>query len=281
MMNMSEYEAKLEIAKQILESLCNKELSHSELEDMVYDFFRVRKSREEKSEFLNNYDSYKLIPYSKYGFARNIDKKKCLSREDNYWLRFLFNHKSDFHYKIPKQGSDIELYYKAYFTLKAENPEEFKKNYERLGMALPEIIAFLYALGIVNKDEIQAKVSNNPYKMYTTRDNLVVHCRKPETVKQAIAGINHILEKYGTTIEIHHGFDFYNNGSKFEGSHTQLISRIISRRLLMNIDDYTLISPENLASFILSQNDELSRMSPLNLYAQLKMTQGENFEEIQ
>jgi len=270
---MTEYKAKLEVAHQLLAYLHDENLEFDTLEDIVYNFIRTRKTSEEKKEWLQNYESHYSSNLRNYLLARaassSVSNYNMTFNE--YWTYFKFLDKNQKREPLfISEDLGVEVSYKTYFTLKAETPEQFISNYRKFAEAFPDILNLLGGAAGANKDLIGAKINSNAYHAYSSTDNLVVYTLTEEGAGKYLGDIKRILERHGVEAEYRTGFDFRSSDSRFNGSHTQMISRIIAKSLFRHREFFKNANETKIYDFVKVSYEDLTKLKPHDIITYLE-----------
>jgi hypothetical protein len=255
---------RLEAAAAVSKILSSDERNLWNLEKAVYEFLGTRKTSEERM----NLEAIAGEKFSEEYLKRIVDSSKntkfTKQIENANWIIFFNEYDSGGKESFYVNGEKVEVEYKSFFSI--PSPKDLQKcikNTYSLADAAGDFADAAEKITIKTDDAIAFKIPRNPKSAVFYTDNIVAYYKKPDTsalVENAFASILENRGIRGNTARMR-GFDFRSefHYSSLNGSHTQLVSRIIAGNLLKARRNY-----ENpaLSGIITRQAEELYQMKP-------------------
>ena len=257
--------SRLEAAEAVSKILSSDRKNLGQLEKAVYELLGTRKTAEERKN-IENAAGEKFQEQYLAKIDNSSKNTRFTSRLDNsQWIFFFNEYPSCGREKDDFKGEKVEVQYKSFFSIPAlRNAAECIKNAYALADNIGELVNAAEKTTLAADDRITFKVPKNPAKAIFYSGNLVVYYQKPDSSELVEKEFGSALARAGITERNsgrQRGFDFKSefDFSGLNGSHTQLISRIIAGGLSKTCGQY---EPSVLSSIITRQAEELYQLSP-------------------
>ena len=257
--------SRIEAAAAVSKILSSDKKDLEAIEMAVYKFLGTRKTAEERrnleaiagEKFSEEY--LKRIEESSKNtiFTERLDKSQ--------WILFFNEYPSFERETLDFNREKVEVQYKSYFSIPApRDAQACIKNAYSLADCIGDFANAAEKITIMSDDRITFKIPRNPESAIFYRDNIVAYYQKPDASKIVEREFGSILAKAGLkegNLARNRGFDFKSkfDYSALNGSHTQLVSRIIADKLSKTDRPY---EPSVLSSIITRQAEELYSMNP-------------------
>ena len=159
-----------------------------------------------------------------------------------------------------RKGEKLQVSYKTYFTISqlSDSAKEVKEKALHFAKSLPDLMQKIDEIEKDQGDIISVKFLHKLVDIDSHSDNIVIHCRKPETREKILLAVHAIIAAPLRIGRVNKGFDFESSvsGSNLDTSHSGLVAEAITACLIKILESKAKEKASSLKSVQVLTEDE-------------------------
>lgn len=250
-------------------------------EGYIYNFLTRRIAPDEARNLISQFNKKEQDDYEQAitVLRTNYEPSGYEVKEGIAWVGVSKKNKFAMQEKIIQANAaeNITVRFKEYFSFvpRSQTHEGVVEEINQFVGSLGDLAEKLYQLGLENNDEINIKIPRDLAILLYHPDSLVVHYRNEKIGLEIRKIVQDTLEARGVLVgrtdRTESGFDFESNhgkASRLSGSHSELISRIVSNQITQELNNNPGETPKifqdssKAASWTMHQAQEIGTLRP-------------------